>query len=66
MVEKSTGAYVIAIVFMICVTALGIAGVLPIDDITELLLLIITLILGSGAVAFKLGKRKGKLEAKAE
>lgn len=64
--EQTDWIYIIAIVFMVCVTALGISGVLPIDDITDLLLLIITLILGGGVVAYKLGKRKGKLEAKAE
>ncbi len=64
--EKDPWIYIIAIVFMICVTALGIAGVLPTDDITDLLLLIISIILGGGTVGFYLGKRKGKLEAKAE
>ncbi|MBA7671251.1 hypothetical protein ES703_79405 [subsurface metagenome] len=63
--EQTDWIYIIAIVFMICVTALGIAGVLPTDDITDLLLLIIAIILGGGTVAFKLGKRKGRLEASA-
>lgn len=62
--ETTEWIYVIAVVFLVCVTALGVTDKLSADQIQQLFIWIVTAILG-GAAGFYVGKHKGYLEAKA-
>lgn len=61
--DKTDWLCIIVIVFLVCVTALGVTGTIPTEDIKELFIFIVTAILGVVG-GYAVGKHKGYWEGK--
>jgi hypothetical protein len=65
LMTKTDWIFILAIVSLVCVTALSITDHIPVDDTKELIIFIITTII-SVVGSYVIGKHRGILAAKGE